>query len=204
MNFICKNLTEAGAIENVISYIKKIYNRLDCIINNAAIQICKPIWELSEIEWDQTYNCNVKISFLLAKYGLELLKNGDNVNIINIGSVHSVNTSDKISAYASSKAALVGLTKNMAIELSKFGIRVNSISPGAIDTRMLRAGLERGHVQGVNSGELVSKLGDKHLLKKIGSPENVANSVYYILNNNFLTGSNLIMDGGASIMLSTE
>ena len=92
----------------------------------------------------------------------------------------------------------------MAIELSKFGIRVNSISPGAIDTKMLRSGLERGHLGDGDSNNLVNNLGKKHLLGKIGSPDNVANFVYYILQNNFLTGSNIIMDGGASIFLSTE
>ena len=202
--FICKNLTETDSVKNIINNIKNLYNRLDCIVNNAAIQICKPIWELSESEWEETYNCNVKIVFLLAKYGLELLKNSNNGNIINIGSVHAINTSDQISAYSSSKAALVGLTRNMAIELSKFGIRVNSISPGAIDTKMLRSGLERGHLGDGDSNNLVNNLGKKHLLGKIGSPDNVANFVYYILQNNFLTGSNIIMDGGASIFLSTE
>ena len=126
-NFICKNLTEIDAVKNVIFDIKKIYNHLDCIVNNAAIQICKPIWELTETDWDNTYNCNVKITFLFVKYGLELLKMGINSNIINIGSVHATTTSSNISAYSSSKAALVGLTRNMAIDLSKYNIRVNSI-----------------------------------------------------------------------------
>ena len=86
--------------------IKNRYNHLDCIINNAALQICKPIWELTETDWDKTYNCNVKPSFLFVKYGLELLKLSDNPNIINIGSVHAINTSSNIAAYSSSKAAI--------------------------------------------------------------------------------------------------
>ncbi len=68
----------------------------------------------------------------------------------------------------------------------------------------MRLGLERGHVGDGDSNDLVNNLGKKHLLGKLGSPDNVANFVYYILHNYFLTGSNLIMDGGATIKLSTE
>lgn len=202
--FFCKDLTEIDAIKNILSEIKNEYNHLDCIVNNAALQICKPIWELSESEWDKTYNCNVKLSFLFVKHGLELLKISSNPNIINIGSVHAINTSSNIAAYSSSKAALVGLTRNMAIELSKFNIRVNSISPGAVDTKMLRSGLLRGHVGNGDENKLINTLESKHLLGKIGNPDNIANLVYYVINNNFLTGSNLIIDGGATIKLSTE
>ena len=202
--FICKDITERDAIKNIIHDIKNTYNRIDCIVNNAAIQICKPLWDLSESEWEQTYNCNVKSTFLLTKYALELLKLGSNSNIINIGSVHATCTSTNISAYSSSKAALVGLTKNMAIELSKYNIRVNCVSPGAVDTKMLRAGLLRGHVGDGDEISLIRNLGSKHLLGKIGTPENIADIVYYITNNKFLTGSNIIIDGGATIKLSTE
>ena len=92
----------------------------------------------------------------------------------------------------------------MAIELSKYNIRVNCVSPGAVDTKMLRAGLLRGHVGDGDEISLIRNLGSKHLLGKIGTPENIADIVYYITNNKFLTGSNIIIDGGATIKLSTE
>ena len=69
---------------------------------------------------------------------------------------------------------------------------------------MLKSGLERGYVGDGDSNDLVNNLGKKHLLGQIGSPKNVADFVYYIIQNNFLTGSNLIIDGGATIKLSTE
>jgi glucose 1-dehydrogenase len=202
--FFHKDLTEIDAVKNIIDEIMLTHKKIDCIINNAAIQICKPLWELTESDWDKTYNCNVKIPFLLVKYAINLLKKAEFPNIINIGSVHATNTSDEISAYSSSKAALVGLTRNMAIELSKYNIRVNSISPGAIDTKMLRAGLERGHIGNDNSNNLVNNLNKKHLLGKIGSPENISCLIYNIIQNDFITGSELIIDGGATIKLSTE
>ena len=183
---------------------KMTLKKLDCIVNNAATQICKPIWNMEVDDWNYTMNCNLRPIFLFTKYALEYLKKSSNANIINIGSVHATVTSNNISAYACSKAALVGLTRNMALELSIFNVRVNSISPGAINTTMLRDGLSRGHVGNGTSEDMVNNLAAKHLLKQIGDPCNVAEFVYYIISNKFINGSNLIMDGGATIRLSTE
>lgn len=200
--FIQCDISNPKNVETLFDNLK--IEKLDCIVNNAAVQICKPIWELEVNDWEYTMNCNLRPSFLFAKYGLELLKKSSNPNIINIGSVHSLVTSNNISAYACSKSALVGLTKNMALELSKFNIRVNSISPGAINTKMLRSGLMRGHVGSGDESEQLNILSSKHILGNIGTPENVSEFVYYIISNQFITGANYVMDGGASIKLSTE
>jgi len=201
-DFICCDISKIDEIKCVFE--KLSLNKVDCIVNNAATQICKPIWELDIDDWDYTMNCNLRPIFLFTKYALQYLKKSSNANIINIGSVHATVTSNNISAYACSKAALVGLTRNMALELSTFKIRVNSISPGAINTKMLRDGLTRGHVGDGTPTDMVNNLAAKHLLKEIGDPCNVAEFVYYIISNKFINGSNLIMDGGATIRLSTE
>ena len=107
---------------------------LDALVNVAAVQVCKPFWELDVSEWDTSYNVNVRAVWLMCKHLKEKLHGGA---VVNIASVHSVATSDCISAYASSKAALAGLTRNLAIEFAPFHTRVNSISPGAVDTPML-------------------------------------------------------------------
>lgn len=201
-HFQCCDISKPEALKSVIDGLQ--LTSVDCIVNNAAIQICKPLWELEVDEWDYTFQCNVRPAYLLVKYTLDLLKKSSNPNVINIGSVHATNTSNNISAYACSKAAIVGLTKNMALELSAFNIRVNSISPGAIDTKMLRSGLMRGHVESGTEEDMIQNLADKHILHQVGSPCNVAEFVFYVISNRFITGSNLIMDGGATIKLSTE
>ena len=161
---------------------------------------------MEESEWDYVFNCNIKSIYLFVKNVLDLMKN-NNSSIINIGSVHSVNTSDEIAAYATTKSAIVGLTRNLAIELSKFDIRVNCISPGAVDTEMLRSGLLRGHAGKGTPEELVINLGKTHLLGKVGQPIEIANLVKFVADNEngkFINGSNILIDGGASIKLSTE
>ena len=204
--YISADLTKSDSIRNLLTIINTKITKLDCLVNNAASQICKPIWEMDEVEWDLVFNCNIKAIYLFVKNALKLLKN-NNANIINIGSVHSVSTSDKIAAYATTKAAIVGLTRNLAIELAQFNIRVNCISPGAIDTQMLKDGLLRGHSGKGTAEELIINLGKSHLLGKVGKPSDIANLVNFIANNEngkFLNGSNIIIDGGASIKLSTE
>ncbi len=204
--FIQQDLLEKDSGKNIILKLKEKYSKLDCIVNNAAIQICKPFHEYNENDWNNTYKCNIQIIQELTKYSLDLLKKSKG-NIVNIGSVHSIVTSENISCYASTKACMVGLTKNMAIDLAKYNIRVNCISPGAVDTQMLRDGLLRGHVGDGDSDLLVRKLGEKHLLGNVGKPFEIANIVEFIANNDngeFINGSNILIDGGASIKLSTE
>lgn len=196
------DLTNGNDIKELMICIEREYERLDCIVNNAALQICKPIWEMTEYEWDKVMNCNVKAVFLLVKYGLEVLKVVKG-NIINIGSVHSMASSDKIAAYACSKSAIVGLTRNLAIELGQFGIRVNCISPGAINTSMLMDGLKRN--TDIPFEEVLSRFKGKHILGEIGEPEEIASMVYYICNySKFMTGGNVFVDGGVLSRLSTE
>ena len=189
-NYYQVDLTKKKDIINFITSIKNV----DCFINCAAYQCCKPIWEYEEKEWDDTYNCNVKSIFLFIKYGLPIFKRCK-TNIINISSIHAIATSKHISSYASSKAAIVGLTKNMAIDLADFGIRVNSICPGAINTPMLYEHLDE---------KKITKLKDKHLLKEIGNPIDIAKTCYFINNTIFMNGNNIIIDGGVSSQLSSE
>lgn len=185
--------------DNVMNNEKK----LDSLINVAAIQVCKPIIKSNYQDWNQVVNCNIRAIFFLAKFFYPLLKKSQG-NIVNIASVHSVCTSKNISIYAMTKAALVGLTKSMAIEFGQDNIRVNAVSPGAINTEMLRRGIKRSF-KDVKVG--LKNLADQHIMKKIGEPLEIAKAVYFLSDNNqssFLTGHNLVVDGGASIKLSTE
>ena len=201
--YLFSNLSYAPAMENIIKDIVKNENKIDCFVHCAAIQKCGPIWELEEKDWDKMYECNLKTIYKFVKFGINLIKE-HKTNIINIGSVHGTNTSNEIAGYASTKAAIIGFTRNLAIELGQFGSRVNTISPGAINTQMLKDGLSRGHVGKGSPDDLVKELGKKHLLERVGEPEEISEIVYQVCNNQFINGSNIIVDGGATIKLSTE
>jgi NAD(P)-dependent dehydrogenase (short-subunit alcohol dehydrogenase family) len=118
-----------------------------------------------------------------------------------------VATSANIAAYAASKGGLLALTRAMAIEFAADNIRVNAILPGAVDTPMLRAGLNRGHVGHGDMQERLDNLAAKTVNGRVGEPEEIARTIYFLADNtqsSFITGQALIADGGATARLSTE
>jgi len=176
------------------------------LVNNAAMQIAKPIIETSVDEWDAVMASNLRSVFLGVKLAHPLLKvNGGAV--VNVSSVHAIQTSANIAAYAASKGGLLALTRAMAIEFAPDDIRVNAILPGAVDTPMLRAGLGRGHVGHGDMQERLDNLARKTVNGKVGQPEEIAHAIYFLADNeqsSFMTGQALVVDGGATARLSTE
>jgi len=185
--------------------IKRNFGFVDSIVNNAGIQICKSIIETSSEEWDLIMSTNLKSIFYSIKYLSPLLN--ENGSIVNVSSVHAIATSINIGAYAASKGAILSFTRSLAIELASRNIRVNAVLPGAVDTPMLRSGLQREHIIGTNENELITKLGEKHLLHRVGKPYEISNLILFLADycqSSFITGQGIIIDGGALARLSTE
>lgn len=184
-----------------------ITDQLDAIVNNAAIQITKPILDTTVEEWDQVLNANLRSVFLSVKIMHPLLKAGNGGAIVNISSVHAVATSKEIAAYAASKGGMLALTRALAIELAPDNIRVNTVLPGAVDTEMLKAGLNRDHAGSGSAAQRLENLARKTVSGKIGTPEEIARAIYFLADNDqssFITGQPLVIDGGATARLSTE
>ncbi|MEZ5003154.1 MAG: SDR family oxidoreductase [Chitinophagales bacterium] len=203
-DFIHLDLQKHNQIKALVHHIKEKYSRLDCIINNAASQICKSISNTSFDDWDNVMDINLKAPYFLIKYCRPLLK-ATQGNIVNISSIHSIATSKKMSVYAISKSGLSQLTRSLAIDFAEDNIRVNAILPGAILTDMLIAGLSRDQSSG--APKKLKELADKTVLKRIGKPDEIAEATYFLADNNassFITGLSLVVDGGATIKLSTE
>jgi len=206
IQFLRCDLSIPSEIEAAFDEVSKATDHLDAIVNNAAIQICKPLVEMTIEEWDLTLATNLRPAYLTLKYGYSLLKKAHG-SIVNVSSVHAVATSKNIAAYAASKGGLVALTRAMAIELAEDGIRVNAVLPGAVDTGMLRDGLRRGHVGDGSDDELLHALGDKTVMGRVGEPTEIAKTILFLADSDqtaFMTGHAMIVDGGATIRLSTE
>lgn len=185
----------------------RITDQLDAVVNNAAIQVTKPIIDTTVEEWDQVINANLRSVFLSVKLLHSLLKVGNGGAIVNVSSVHAVATSKNIAAYAASKGGMLALTRALAIELAPDKIRVNTVLPGAVDTEMLRSGLNRDHAGSGTPDERMEILASKTVIGKIGRPEEIARAIYFLADqdeSSFTTGSSLIVDGGATTRLSTE
>lgn len=163
--------------------------RLDLLINNAARQIVAPIERLTAADWQETMQVNVTAAFLLVQGLLKELECAGGM-VINIASVHAQLTKSQFTAYATSKAAVVGLTRALAVELGG-RVRVNAVCPAAVATPMLVAGFE-GNTEGLE------KLAACHPSRCIGTPEDVAGLVFSLTehSSHYINGAIINVDGG--------
>ena len=172
--------------------------RIDALVNNAALQIVKPLRETTAAEWDQVMEVNLRAAFLAIRLAHGQLKRSGGA-VVNIGSVHAVATSAGMAAYAASKGGLVALTRAAAVELAPDGIRVNALLPGAVDTPMMRAGAARFE-------EGIDHIGSRTPLGRVAQPEEIARSLLFLAgpDASYITGTTLTVDGGVLAALSSE
>jgi NAD(P)-dependent dehydrogenase (short-subunit alcohol dehydrogenase family) len=177
--------------EKIVSCFKKQPNEI-VIINNAAVQVIKEIKKVTYEDWESSFSVNLIAPFFLARFLIENIsfKHG---HIINISSIHAKLTKSNFICYSTSKAALEGLTRSLAIELSKDNISVNGIAPAAIATDMLLEGFE-------NNQKKIDQLSNYHPANKIGQPKDLACFIKSITdhNNSFFSGSIIEYSGGIS------
>lgn len=192
--------------------IKDLFGRLNAdiaglhaLVNNAATQVNKPIVETADEDWEHIINTNVRSAFQCIRDAHPLLKAVRGA-VVNVASVHAIATSMNVAVYAISKGALVALTRSAALELADDGIRCNAVLPGAIDTKMLREGLDRRPNPDGAEGNL-RILAQRTPLGFVATADDIAPSIIHLADNDqskYTTGQMLVLDGGATIRLSTE
>lgn len=205
--FIQSDISEPDEVEKIYSQASGFTHSLNALVNNAAVQVSKPLLDTTVAEWDMVIASNLRSVFLGMKLAHPLFKTAGGGAIVNVSSVHAVATSANIAAYAASKGGLLALTRAMAIEFAPDNIRVNAILPGAVDTPMLRSGLGRGHLGGETMQQRLDNLAFRTVNGRIGKPEEIASAIYFLADDqqsSFMTGQALIVDGGATARLSTE
>ncbi len=192
---VCDFARADAACEEVCSRIQELTKgSLNALVNNAAIQIVSPIEEATPADWEAILQTNLLAPFWATRRLLPLLRAARG-SVVNIASIHALSTRPGFTLYATSKGALVSLTRALALELAP-EIRVNAVLPAATDTPMLRAGL------GNDSGGL-DALGSYHPLRRIAEPEEVARVVRFLASAkaSFITGAELRVDGGIGACL---
>ncbi len=167
---------------------------LFALVNNAAVQILGKTEEIQVEQWRRTLDTNLIAPFLLIQGLLPELKKARG-SVVNISSVHAISTKPGFVCYATSKSALVGMTKAMAVDLGA-DLRINAICPGATATPMLLAGFE-------GKEEEFQQLSNMHPLGRIAQPEEIANVALFLVSQEatFITGASLSVDGGIGIRL---
>lgn len=203
--FEMADVSQSDQIKSLFDRLAGDIEGLHALVNNAAMQVNKPIVETTDDDWEQIINTNVRSAFQCIRDANPLLKAVRGA-VVNVASVHAIATSMNVAVYAISKGALVALTRSAALELAADGVRCNAVLPGAIDTKMLREGLDRRPNPDGPEGNL-KILADRTPLGFVATAQDIAPSIVHLADNDqskYTTGQMLVLDGGATIRLSTE
>lgn len=185
------NVSDYAACEQMVKDVIGKYGKVDILVNNAGITRDNLIMRMSEQDYDDVLNTNLKGAFNTMKHLTRHFLKNKSGKIINISSVSGVMGNAGQANYSASKAGLIGLTKSIARELSSRGICVNAVAPGFIETEMTKA-MPESVLEGAK-GSIP--------LGRIGAVEDIANSVLFLASDyaNYITGQVICVDGGMSI-----
>ncbi len=187
------DVSHPESVRNLVRETLRVYSRVHVLFNNAAIQVNKTVEDTTVDEWNREIAVNLGGVFLCSKFFMPFLRATKGA-IVNMSSVNGFFVEPMCAGYCATKAAIVGLTKAMAIDHGKEGIRVNCICPGYID-----AGLAEGYFQAQpDPAAARAAAGKLHALWRIGRPEEVGRVAVFLASDDasFVTGSAYVVDGG--------
>lgn len=181
------NQLEIDSIDEVMNRIYSDYGRIDCLVNNAGIYPHQTVLDMTAAEWDDMMDSNAKGAFFVSQSAAKLMRQNGGA-IINISSINALNPSDTLVHYGASKAAVEMITRGMAHALGKYGIRVNCIAPGLIDSPVLDKAVP-GWRESYN---------ERAPLGRIATPTDIGNVCIFLASElaGFVTGHVIPVDGG--------
>jgi NAD(P)-dependent dehydrogenase (short-subunit alcohol dehydrogenase family) len=184
------DVSQPNQVQAAINQVEQKFGRIDALVNNAGVAVFKPIGQTSFEEFRHVLGTNLDGAFLCSQACVEVMKkSGDGGAIVNIASISGLRASTLRVAYGTSKAALLHLTKQQAVELGTVGIRANAVAPGPVDTEMAKL---------VHSVAIRSDYYDTIPMNRYGTPEEIANAVGFLCSPaaSFINGQFLAVDGG--------
>jgi NAD(P)-dependent dehydrogenase (short-subunit alcohol dehydrogenase family) len=182
----------AGLVEHVVTTV----GRVDVVVNCAGVLASGPVGTTTLAQWERVMAVNVTGTFLVCRAVLPVMAGAGGGVIVNLASAAALTPRRDLAAYAVSKAAVVMLTKSIALDYADVGIRANCVCPGVIDTPLMAFGDDP-----VEHAAAVAEAGRSHPLGRIGSPADVAALIGYLVSPecSFMTGSAVVFDGGLSL-----
>lgn len=198
MLFIQCNVSKEIEVREALSATLTVFHKVDILVNNAGIQRYATVTESSEAEWDEVMNVNLKSAFLCSKHCIPFMQSVKKGVIINVSSVQAFISQQNVAAYTTSKTALLGLTRSIAVDFAP-AIRCVAVCPGTIDTPMLRDAIQLSP----NPAAVLQECNDMHLSGRIGTPEEVAALIGFLASDSagFMTGQAVRIDGGLGISI---
>ncbi|MEM4335753.1 MAG: SDR family NAD(P)-dependent oxidoreductase [Candidatus Anstonellales archaeon] len=184
------DVSKENEVKSLVEKTVKKFGKLDIMVNNAGIYFPKNIDEITEQDWNRLMAVNLNGVFFGTKYASIQMKKQKKGAIINIASVAGIRGIGGATHYGASKGAIVNFTKSAAQELASFGIRVNAIAPGLIETAMTK--------DIIANKELLEAYLAPVLIKRVGKPEDIAYGALYLASDeaSYVTGTVLVIDGG--------
>lgn len=184
------DLTEREEINNLIEYVRKKFRKIDILVNNAGVTFSHNSLYYPESDWEKTYKVNLKAPFLLSKEFGKMMKNKKSGVIINITSLNAEVAFPNNPAYVSFKGALKQLSKSLALDLGKYGIRVNSIGPGYFHTDMTEKSWKDRYMK--------KQIEKYTMLGRWGRSKDLSGLVVFLSSDSssYITGQDIYVDGG--------
>lgn len=201
--FVPTDVSREDDIRQLIERTVSEWGRLSCIVNNAGVNFVKPLGETTLDDWEHVIGVDLRGTFLGCKYAIaQFLAQGGGGSIVNISSVHSVSTLPNAAPYAAAKGGVTQMTRSLAIEFGRQGIRINAVCPGLTDTQIW-SDLKSG---GPDSQAVVDHWMGNIALGREASPREIANMVVWLASDeaSYVTGANLLVDGGMTAMLTNR
>jgi NAD(P)-dependent dehydrogenase (short-subunit alcohol dehydrogenase family) len=199
--FIKGSVTDEGEVAAAFAAVEARWGALDVLVNNAGINAYYNAVTMTSEQWDHVFAVDLKGAWFCVKYGIPLMRNAGGGSIVNLGSVHSFFSAPQYFPYSAAKAGIVGMTKCLALDHGPEGIRANAVCPGYTRTHLVDEWLSMQE----NPEELVKKIEHEHALRRMGTPEDVANLIAFVASDeaSFMTGSSIILDGGLTSKYAT-
>jgi NAD(P)-dependent dehydrogenase (short-subunit alcohol dehydrogenase family) len=198
------DVTKAALVEEMVARTREVFGRLDILVNNAGAAIGPlPVIQMAEEAWRRTLEINATGTFLCSKLAVPLMiEGGRGGRVVNISSLAAKRPKPHVSAYAASKAAIVALTESMAQEVAEFGITVNAVLPGDVDTALKQWGLQLESLvtQQPYDGVMAAAVA-KVPLGRFATPQDVADLVAFLASDqaSFITGQAYNLTGGREL-----
>ena len=197
--FLLCDVSQEAQVAACVERVGQKYGQVDVLVNNAGVVLVKPFEHITWEEFQRTVDVNLGGHFLLCKYVLPYMKRQKSGVIINMGSVSGHVGQTEHVMYGATKGAIIAMTRALAWELAPYGIRVNSISPGSVDTPMLRSdiALEAGRTGLPFDQVKVAREGEQ-AFKRWADPAEIAEPVYFLASEgaSFVTGADWLVDCG--------
>ena len=189
------DVADPGQIASFMAGVAARHGRLSVLVNSAGIQRYGTVETTPVSVWDEVLDVNVRGMFLAAGQAVPLMRRSGGA-IVNVASAQATATQRNVVAYTASKGAIVAMTRAMAVDHAPDGIRVNSVSPGSVDTPMLRAAAR--DVSAEDPDSVIAQWGSLHPLGRVGAPAEIADVILFLASplSSFVTGADLRADGG--------